>query len=146
MSWDTLPKTGLFYVLLTSKGGNTAFSSPSPPCNVVLMFELPIENDKHLEWRDQGRGGDCFVLRSYPIWVQCLDNFIADCRSGTEKWCLTTVIDTKQKVTGLRSLIHLYVIIHKGFLSLLIHTNILSCYLPKGAFQEQWLYYIIYNN
>ena len=25
MSWDTSPKTGLFYVLLTSKGGNIAF-------------------------------------------------------------------------------------------------------------------------
>ena len=25
-------------------------------------------------------------------------------------------------------------------------TYILYCYLPKGAFQEQWLYYIIYNN
>ena len=25
-------------------------------------------------------------------------------------------------------------------------TYILYCYLPKRAFQEQWLYYIIYNN
>ena len=30
--------------------------------------------------------------------------------------------------------------------SALLHTYILYCYLPKGAFQEQWLYYIIYNN
>ena len=27
-----------------------------------------------------------------------------------------------------------------------IHTYILYRYLPKGAFKEQWLYYIIYNN
>ena len=146
MSWDTLPKTGLFYVLLTSKGGNTAFPPTSPPRNVVLMFKLPIENDKHLEWRDQGRGGDCFVLRSYPIWVQYLNNFVADFRSETKKWCLTTLIDAKQKVTGLRSLIYLYVTIHKDFLSLWIHTYILYYYLPKEAFQEQWLYYIIYDN
>ena len=41
MSWDTLPKTGLFYVLLTSKGGNIAFL-PHPframlcPCSSYL--------------------------------------------------------------------------------------------------------------
>ena len=27
-----------------------------------------------------------------------------------------------------------------------IHTYILYCYLPTRVFQEQWLYYIIYNN
>ena len=26
----------------------------------------------------------------------------------------------------------------------MLHTYILDCYLPKGAFQEQLLYYIIY--
>ena len=83
MSWETSLKTGLFYVLLTSKGGNIAFPPPSPPCNVVPMFELP-ENNKHpnFEWRGQGRGADSFVLLSYPIWVQCLNNFVSDCRSN----------------------------------------------------------------
>ena len=58
---ETLPKTQLFYVLLASKEGNIAFPPPSPPCNVVLMFKLPIENSKHpnFEWRGQVRGGDC---------------------------------------------------------------------------------------
>ena len=42
MSWDTSPKTGLFYVLLTSKGGNIAFL-PHPlratlcPCSSYLQ-------------------------------------------------------------------------------------------------------------
>ena len=81
VSWDTSPKTGLFYNLLTSKGENIAFPPPSHPCNVVPMFKLPIENNKHpnFEWRGQGRGEDSFVLWSYPIWVQCLNNFDADC-------------------------------------------------------------------
>ena len=60
-----------------------AFPSPSPPCNFVPMFfELPVENNKHtnFDWRGQGRGADSFVLWSYPIWVQCLNNFVADCR------------------------------------------------------------------
>ena len=55
----------------------------SPPCSFVPMFELPIENNNHpnFEWRGQGRGADSFVLQSYPIWVQCLNNFVADCRT-----------------------------------------------------------------
>ena len=81
-SWPGV-KTGLFYVLLTSKGGNIAFPPPSPPCNVVPMFELPIDNDKHLnfEWRGQRRGADSFVFLSYPILVRCFNNFAADCSS-----------------------------------------------------------------
>ena len=43
MSCDTSPETGLFYLLLASKGGNIAFP---PPSNVVPLFELPIENNK----------------------------------------------------------------------------------------------------
>ena len=62
-----------FYILLTSKRGNIAFLPPSPPCNVVPMCELPIENNKHpnFEWRGQGRVTDSFVLQIYPIWVEC---------------------------------------------------------------------------
>ena len=65
-------------VLLTSKGGNTAFPPPSLPCNVVLMFKLPIENNKHLnfEWWSQGRGADSFVLRSYPIVSTILSQIV----------------------------------------------------------------------
>ena len=56
-----------------------SFSPPFPPCNVVPLFELPIENNKHpnFEWRGQGRGVDSFVLWSYPIWIQCLNKFVA---------------------------------------------------------------------
>ena len=45
------------------------------------MLELPIENNKHLnfKWRGQGRGADSFVLWINAIWVQFLNNFVADC-------------------------------------------------------------------
>ena len=38
------------------KRGNLALPPPPPPCNVVLLLELPIENNKHpnFEWRGQG--------------------------------------------------------------------------------------------
>ena len=38
---------GLFDVFWTSKGEKIAFPPPSPPCNVVPLFELPLENKKH---------------------------------------------------------------------------------------------------
>ena len=79
MIWDALNL--LFDVFRTSKGEKIAFPPPSGPYNVVPLFELPLENKKHpnFEWRGQERGVDSYVLWSYPIWVQCLNNFVADC-------------------------------------------------------------------
>ena len=70
-----------FLRFMNFKRRKYSFPPPSPPCNVVPLFQLPIENNKHpnFEWRGQGRGGDSFVLRSHPISVQCLNNFVADC-------------------------------------------------------------------
>ena len=41
------------------------FPLPSPPCNVVPMFKLPKENNKHpnFEWRGQGRGASSFFSK-----------------------------------------------------------------------------------
>ena len=91
VSWNIRPKLGFFYVLLTSKGENIAFPPPSPPCNVVPLLELPTENNKHpnFEWRGQGKGVDSFVLWSYPIREQSLNNFVADCRSIHTQCCYT---------------------------------------------------------
>ena len=63
-SVETLRPKGVSDVSLTSKGENKAFPPPSPPCNVVLLFELPIENNKHpnYEWTGGWRGVDSFVL------------------------------------------------------------------------------------
>ena len=48
-------------VLLTLKGENKAFPSPSPACIVVPLFKLPTENNKHpnCEWR---RGGGVSIV------------------------------------------------------------------------------------
>ena len=68
---------GFSDVLPTSKQENKAFPSPSPPHNVVPLYELHVETNKHpnSEWREGGWDVDCFVLWSHPIWVQCLNNF-----------------------------------------------------------------------
>ena len=54
---------GLFDVFRTLEGEEIAFPPPSPPCNVVPLFELPLENKKHpnFEWRGQGRGVDSYA-------------------------------------------------------------------------------------
>ena len=57
---------GLSVVLPTSKGEIKAFPPPFPPFNVVLLFELLVENNKHtnFEWRG-GEGKEVqFVLFS----------------------------------------------------------------------------------
>ena len=80
------PKLG-FLCFTDFKRRKYRFSSDPPfsPCNVVPMFELPIENNKHpnFEWRGQGRGVNSFVLWGCPIWLQCLNNFVADFRVST---------------------------------------------------------------
>ena len=64
-------KMGLFDILMTSKGENKAFPPPSPPCNVVPLFKLPIENHKHpnFEWR--GGGGVWILLFSEVTLFEC---------------------------------------------------------------------------
>ena len=71
---------GLSDALLTSRRGNKAFPPLSPPCNVVPLFELLIENNKHpnFEWRG---GGGVWILLFYcrcHIWVQCLNKFVVE--------------------------------------------------------------------
>ena len=46
------------------KRGKYSFPPPSPLRNVVLLFELPTENNTqpNFEWRGQGRDVDTFIL------------------------------------------------------------------------------------
>ena len=60
-------RKGLFDVLPTLQGYKKLFlphPPPPPPFNVVPLFKLPAENNKHsnFEWRGgEGRGVDSFV-------------------------------------------------------------------------------------
>ena len=87
---ETLCPKGAFWCFTDFQRENKVFPPPSPPCNVVslVLLRLPIENNKHpnLEWRGEGCGFFC-PLCIYPIWVQCLNNFVADCRS--QRFCPT---------------------------------------------------------
>ena len=50
--------------LLTCRGENKGFSPPSPPCNVVPLFELPIENNKHPDF--ERKEGGVWIL-FFPV-------------------------------------------------------------------------------
>ena len=60
---ETLRPKWTFWRFPDFKRGKDEFPPPSPPCNVVPLFELPLENKKHpnFEWRGQGRGVDSYV-------------------------------------------------------------------------------------
>ena len=59
MSWDTSPKTGLFYVLLTSKGGNIAFLS-HPLCAMCCALVLAAyRKQQTLQLWMKGTGEGC---------------------------------------------------------------------------------------
>ena len=77
MSWDTSPKSGLFYVLWISKGANIVFL-PHPlramlcPCS---SYQKKTKNTPTLNGGD--RGGARILLFSEV--TLCLNNFVADC-------------------------------------------------------------------
>ena len=79
VDYFTLAK-GAFWRFTDFKKENKAFLPSSPLCNVVPLFKVSVENNKHpkFEWRGRGRGLDCFVPWSDPTWVQYLNNFVAD--------------------------------------------------------------------
>ena len=54
----------VFYLLLTSKGGNIAFP---PPSNVVPLFELPTENNKLHELWMEATGEGCGFFCSLKL-------------------------------------------------------------------------------
>ena len=51
---------------------------------VVLLFKLPVGNNKHpnFEWREEGCG--LFCSPKLPIWGQGLNNFVTDCTSTSQ--------------------------------------------------------------
>ena len=50
--------------------GKIKLSLPHPPCNVMLLFELPVENNKHpnFEWKG-GEGCGLFCSLNLPYLI-----------------------------------------------------------------------------
>ena len=53
--------------------------TPSPWNCVELLFELPVESNKHRNFEWRGHGQDRYILFCSPKLL-CLNNFIPDCK------------------------------------------------------------------
>ena len=53
---------------------STPYPFSCPPCNVVMLFELPVENNKHpnFKWRGEGQWCGFCVLRTYSIILRTM--------------------------------------------------------------------------
>ena len=57
----------LFWGFPDFKKGNVAFPLPFPRCNVVLLFELPLKNNKKLQLWMEGTGEACGFFCSLKL-------------------------------------------------------------------------------
>ena len=74
-------------ILLTWKEENyKAFSPPSPPCNVVPLFELRIENNKHPNFVWRGGGGVWILLFSEVTLFEYNVSIILSPIVGCSEW------------------------------------------------------------
>ena len=55
-------------------------------CARCLSYLQKTNKHPNFERRGQGRGADSFVSWRYPIWIQCLNNFVADCSCWATSW------------------------------------------------------------
>ena len=80
---ETLRPKSTFWRFPDFEREKDSFSSPIPSmlCCATVRATLRKQETSQLwmEGRGGGGGGDSYVLWSYPIWVQCLKNFVADC-------------------------------------------------------------------
>ena len=76
-----------------------SFSSPIP--SVQCCATNTPTPQLWMEWGGEGRGAGCFVLWSYPIWVQCLNNFVADCRFMWQTSFILLGIESREGVLKL---------------------------------------------
>ena len=86
MSWDTFPKTGLFDVLLTSKGGNIAFLPiPSVQCCALVLAAYRKQQRPQLWMEGTGEGCGFFCSPKLPYLRTMSQQFC--CRlSESQKW------------------------------------------------------------
>ena len=76
------PKLGYFFF----KRRKYSFSSPIPYMQHCADVRATYRKQQtpHLWMEGQGRDEDSFALWSYPIWVRCLNDFVANCKLKVE--------------------------------------------------------------
>ena len=81
---ETLRPKWTFWRFPDFKRGKDNVSSPIPSMQCCATVRATFRKQETSQLWMEGTGEGCGFLcfRSYPIWVQCLNNFVADC----SKW------------------------------------------------------------
>ena len=79
---ETLRPKWTFWRFPDFKRGKDSVSSPIPSMQCCATVRATFRKQETSQLWMEGTGEGCGFLcfRSYPIWVQCLNNFVADCR------------------------------------------------------------------
>ena len=91
---ETLLYKGAFCCFTDFKRGKLIFSSPIPSmqCCAAVRATYRKQQTPQLWMEGRGRGVDSFVLWSYPVWAQCLNNFVANNIVGVRKFNLHLIL------------------------------------------------------
>ena len=86
---ETLRPKWTFWRFPDFKRGKDNVSSPIPSMQCCATVRATFRKQETSQLWMEGTGEGCGFLcfRSYPIWVQCLNNFVADCRLVILKGC-----------------------------------------------------------
>ena len=80
ISRDSFPWRASLTFCQLKKGKRFSFSSPFKQCCATVWATCTKQQTPQLWMEGRRRTVNCFVLWSYPVWGQCFNNFVTDCR------------------------------------------------------------------
>ena len=80
ISRDSFPWRASLTFCQLKKGKRFSFPSPFKQCCATVWATRTKQQTPQLWMEGRRRAVNCFVLWSYPVWGQCFNNFVTDCR------------------------------------------------------------------
>ena len=80
ISRHSLPWRASLTFCQLKKGKHFSFPSPFKQCCATVWATCTKQQTPQLWMEGRRRAVNCFVLWSYPVWGQCFNNFVTDCR------------------------------------------------------------------
>ena len=80
ISRDSFPWRASLTFCQLKKGKRFSFPSPFKQCCATVWATCTKQQTPQLWMGGRRRAVNCFVLWSYPVWGQCFNNFVTDCR------------------------------------------------------------------
>ena len=77
---DSFPWRASLTFCQLKKGKRFSFPSPFKQCRATVWATCTKQQTPQLWMEGRRRAVNCFVLWSYPVWGQCFNNFVTDCR------------------------------------------------------------------